>query len=771
MALPRCESLSAPASCSGLVAVTLCAVLVAQSAQAQGSIVGTVRDEQTGVPLPGAIVALTDLDRAVSTDSAGSYLLRQVPAGPNHVSIRLVGYSPRALHALVPPDGQLEINVSMSRAPIPLPTVQVRAPVTIRGSDIGDSAAFPDRSMSIAAVRNHPSLAEPDVLHALAGGEVVMRPESPSGVHIRGGASDHTAYMLDGIPVFSPYHAAGMFSAWNPDALSRVHLSSYAPSPAYPQTLSGVIDAVTRAPGSNLRAQGSVSTTQARFTVNGPIRGSGAGYLISVRSGFPGIIAPKDEDSYLRGETGDWLAKLEAPAFGGRLRLLGYTSENDLNAAAVPEEDTAASGASRRNVFEWRSHSLGAEWSRQFSAATLRLVSWGAAGEATSFWAAPEARLRMRAVRRDGGLLATVDHTSPTATTLGGMRLERTETSYRINTDSTAARSWSLRTRQPIASAFAQQTRALTEMTDLRVAASLAQYRGDFYFAPRAQLRRRFSQRLTLTGSYSRAYQFAQSVRNPESVVGAVFPVDLYVAAGDSGIPVAKSDQSAVAADFRARSGVRVGAWLYTRRFDGLLLVAPQAGEPFTTGPFTVGAGDARGVSIDVSVSRARYGIIGSYGLQRVRFDYQDSSYVPEHGTTHLLESGVIVFPTATASVRLSATAALGRRTTAASSGIEWEGCNLLDRGCEFGGSPYYGGEPLGAVTLPLYLRVDLGARKHWHVNIGRRDAVIALFGTVTNVLGRKNVLTYTRDPSTRELTQIDMRPRSPLVVGLDWQF
>ena len=769
--LGGCDGLSVSARFTALVAMTLCAVLAARPAQAQGSITGTVRDEQTGAPLAGAVVALTDLDRVVSTDSAGNYLLRAVPAGPNHVSIRLVGYSSRALHALVPPDGQLQINVSMTRAPIPLPTVQVRAPVTIRGSDISDSATFPDRSMSIAAVRNHPSLAEPDVLHALAGGEVVMRPESPSGLHIRGGASDHTAYMLDGIPVFSPYHAAGMFSAWNPDALARVQLSTYAPSPAYPQTLSGVIDAVTRAPGSSLRTQGSVSTTQARFTVDGPIRGSGAGYLLSVRSGFPGIFAPKDEDSYLRGETGDWLAKVEAPAFGGRLRVLGYTSENDLTSAARAEADTATDELSRRNVFEWRSHSLGAEWSRLFSAVALRLVSWGAWGEAAAFWAAPEARIRMRSIRRDGGVLATVEHTSPKASTLGGLRLEQVQTSYRIGTDSSNSQSWRLRTRKPIASAFAQHSAGLTESTDLRIAASLAQFRGDLYFAPRAQLRRRLSQRITLTGSYSRAYQFAQSGRNPESIVGAVFPVDLYVAAGDSGMPVAKSDQSGVAADFRAGAGVRFGSWMYNRRFDGLLLVAPQVGEPFTTGPFTTGKGVARGLSVDVSVSRARYGIIGSYGLQRVRFDYRDSSYVPEHGTTHLLESGVIVFPAATASVRLSATAAMGRRTTAASGGFEWEGCNLLDQGCEFGGSPYYSGEPLGTATLPLYLRVDLGIRKHWHLDVGQRDAVIALFGTVTNVLGRRNVLTYSRDLSTRELTEIEMRPRSPLVVGLDWQF
>ena len=67
-----------------------------------------------------------------------------------------------------------------------------------------------ERESSIAALRNHPLLGEPDAFQALAGGEVVLRAESPSGVHLRGGASDQTAYLLDGIPVFSPFHSAGV---------------------------------------------------------------------------------------------------------------------------------------------------------------------------------------------------------------------------------------------------------------------------------------------------------------------------------------------------------------------------------------------------------------------------------------------------------------------------------------------------------------------------------------------------------------------------------
>ena len=306
----------------------------------QGTVVGRVWDAETADPVAGAVVTLTDLDRATGTDANGRYVLRQVPAGRHEITVHFIGFAHRSLHALVPQNGQLEIDVWLLPEPVRIQTMDVRAPVLVRGLDIGAAAAFPDREISAAAVRNDPQLTEPDAFEALDGGEVFLRPETPSGVNIRGGASDQTAYLLDGIPIFNPYHSGGISSGWNPDALSKLRLASADPMPSCPNTLSGSIEAVTRAPGDRVHAQGSVSTTQSRATFDGPLGPAGAGYLVSLRTGLPDGIAPKRESTYLRGETGDWLAKLEVPSLGGRIQLLGYGNENDLNtAAALPPQE------------------------------------------------------------------------------------------------------------------------------------------------------------------------------------------------------------------------------------------------------------------------------------------------------------------------------------------------------------------------------------------------------------------------------------------------
>jgi hypothetical protein len=682
--------------------------------------------------------------------------------------VRGLGYEERSMHALVPREGTLEINVALDPAPIRLPTHEVHGPVAIRGRDGADARAFPDRTMSIAAARNHPLLGEPDAVQALSGGEVVMDPETPSGVSIRGGASDQTAYALDGIPVFNPYHAAGLTSAWNPDALSGMSVVSTAPSLATPHALAGTIEAVTRDPGTRLGAQGALSTTQARLTFDGPLGAPGAGYVVSMRSGLHDAIAPSAEPSYLRAGNGDWMAKLASPLAGGQARVLAYGNDNEIEAANRATLDSDSIPPSRRNAFEWYARSFGAEWQRALPAGVVRLAAWQASGEERAEWA-PASAIAMDARRRDAGASASWEHRSARTAGVAELRVEHSRTSYRVDADSAAA--FGLGATNPIATAIVRQSITLARGLDLGAGATLATMSLGTFVGPEARIRWNPWRPLALTATVARTHQFTQSLRNAESVVGNVFPVDLAIGAGAPGVPVARGDLGVIAADIRPAPGVRAGIQAYARDARDLLLVAPRDGGPFADGAFTIGSSTARGLAADVAFTSARFAFVASYGLERARVAYGDSGYVPEHAATHRIEGGVIVFPAASASIRVGAVTEWGRRVTAIPGNFEWESCNLLDQGCEFAGSPDYTGQALGGTTLPAYSRVDASFRVHRHIGFAGRDAVVALFGTATNVLGWKNALTYTRDPVTGRSVAVEMRPQAPLVVGIDWRF
>ncbi|MGH7712710.1 MAG: carboxypeptidase regulatory-like domain-containing protein, partial [Gemmatimonadaceae bacterium] len=327
----------------------LLAMQVAAATQlAQATLTGTIRDAESGRPLVGATVTLVDMHRSTRTSDAGAYVFHGVPAGPQHIAVRFIGHAQRTLHALVPHNGLLEINVSLVAVPTRLTTLEVRPAAFVPGAEETDSRDAPDRAVSLTAVRNYPQLIEPDVFLALGGGWVHARAESPSGLHIRGGATDQTAYLLDGVPVFSPYHTAGVFSGWNPDAIARLELSGSAPRVTAPHALSGTVSAVSRTPADRVQSLGTASTSHARATIDGPLGSRGAGFLVSGRGGYPTIVARKDDASYQRGMTGDWLGKIEVPVRHGRLRLLGYLNENELHTAAIAEGAQPVPDSGRR---------------------------------------------------------------------------------------------------------------------------------------------------------------------------------------------------------------------------------------------------------------------------------------------------------------------------------------------------------------------------------------------------------------------------------------
>jgi hypothetical protein len=753
-----------------LVTTTVATLLVLQAPDS--SIAGLITDAETGAPLAGAVISVNGTAPSVTSQGDGSYLLTGLSAGSSEVVV--VGrphYHSHTFRAIVPPRGTIRIDIALHPAPTNLPAIEVRAPLPARDGDREESSFLADHHLSADAVRSDPRLAEADPLEALGGGDVVLAPESPEGLHIMGGASDQVAYRLDGVPVFSPYHGAGTFSAWNPDALSHLDLSS-GPGSGLADGLGGTLSAVTIAPAARAEMRGSVSSTQARSTFDGPLGWSDAGFLISLRSTFPGLLAHRREGSYVQGESSDWLAKLESPFAGGRLRLLGYGSDNAISAAGgLRTSDSLAT--SRRNSFLWEGQSFGADWARVVEGATVHLGLWSAAAEAGAHWPGPTLSTdHLETRRRDMGIESSVDLGQPGNRTSFRLRGGRSATFYRVREDGTDREDVPIDLATWLWSVGLSHEARISARGALALDMGAESWGGVFRVDPGAEFRWRLSDNVSFAAAYSRRHQFAQSLRNEESVVGSLFPADLFVDASPGGVPIASSDLGTVTFRYTPRDRIQFTGRAYLRNLDGLALVSPRSDGPFANpGSFRVGSGAGAGIAMQASVVGSHYGLLLSYGLQRMRLEFGDSSYLPAFSVTHSLETGVRFLPSAGTSISVAMTALFGRHGTAVTGPFEWEGCNLVDRGCEFAGSPRQARGSVGLLDLPTYLRLDLGLRKTWLVHIARRDAELALFGTLTNILDRHNVLTEVIDPITGSRGQVEMRPRSPLTIGLDWRY
>ena len=749
-----------------LVAVPLALALQPTPA----TISGEVRRADTGEPIAGVVVAAPDLGRETRTDTRGRYALSSMPAGPWHLTVRGLGFAPRTLHTLVPRAGVLELDVTMTPVPQRLAGVIVRQTVVARSGDDSARVDFPNRVVHREQINTYPLSAERDPLVALGGGEVSMRPEMPSGLHIRGAGADQTAYRLDGIPVLNPLHAGGMISTWEPDAIATARVVTV-PDDSRTLAVGGVVSATTRdVSRESGTGSTSVGTTQVRVTLHGALGADGGNFLFGVRSNAPSNAVARREGSYLRSEASDAITKVELPLFRGRLRVLDVRSDDEISAAAlVPAE--AAPVDPRRNLFEWGGRSSGIAWSRATARGTVRVSAWNATMRAAARWGAADAvgQRQLLNTRRDDGVSATGTRETSASTSNVGVSLERSATLYDARV--TGSTSMALQRRVVMASLFANRAQSLSRAVRVNAGASATAVSGRVVIDPRAGIRWSPVPKVTLTTDAARLHQFTQSLRNDESVVGTIFPVELFVNAGSGGVPIAVSDVVVFGIDSRPASGIRMAVQAFSRLSRGLALAAPHNSEPFVTGSVVVGGSRARGASLELSASGARASAQAVYGLQRVRYAANGAEWIPQFSTAQTLEGGMTVFPTPTFSINVGAIGGWGRRATPVIGAFEWESCNLRDRGCEFGGTPRAASEVLGTLRLPAYVRVDVGVRKHWHATIGARPVELSLFGTVSNLGNYRSVLTRAIDPVTRVATDIRMRPQAPLVIGLDWRF
>lgn len=111
--------------------------------RAQASVSGVVREDSTGKPVAGAVVAFEAIRRQTITDESGKYLLSDLPAGTRLMLVRRLGYiAAGTMVQLVSGETQIK-DVTLERVPARLDTVAVVGTAT-RGRGSGFDG-FADR--------------------------------------------------------------------------------------------------------------------------------------------------------------------------------------------------------------------------------------------------------------------------------------------------------------------------------------------------------------------------------------------------------------------------------------------------------------------------------------------------------------------------------------------------------------------------------------------------------------------------------------------------
>ena len=733
-----------------------------------GWLIGVVTNVASGLPLR-ADVTIDRPRRGERTDSTGRFTFRDVPAGSVHVRVNAFGYEPADTSVVVRAGDTTRVSFRLRVLPQSLAPVRTvaKSPERARFEEQATPSVV---SISGAEVRRVPAVGESDVLRSvslLPG--VVARNDFSAGFNVRGGEADQNLVLLDGIPIYNPFHLGGLFGTFIDKAVSGVDVITGAFPSRYGGRLSSVLDvkslAETRG-GAHGTAE--VSLLSSSVFAGGTVGTGKLSWNVAARRTYADKVV-----EWIRGsndfpyhfQDAQLRARLLLPN-GGALGLTSYAGK-DLLYHQDESIQLITDPGGPVNFPDDDDETITFDWGNQVAGLTLEQPLGGrttlaqrlAYSRFGTHFDLPSQRVYLAQSVAELQVGGSVTHAREHHTVSAGYEASSYRTSYReqiaigsgdngsdvefpdpLATDGDTT----LRQRPAMAGLFAEDLWKPNERWIVR-----AGLRGEYVsgarwtgVSPRASAKFFATTRLAFTASGGRYSQWMRAMRN-EDLPLRVF--DLWLGS-DKDIPVSTSTQL----------GLGVERWLSDTRFlrvEGYGKTYDHLAEPASTvdpriRPSLLRYYDGRSYGLDVYLRQLeRNGFSGwvaySYGV--TTRERNGLSYWPAHDRRH---NANVVATYAPAARRWALGSHLGVATGTPYTG--WAG--VMNRwrydpirgvwsGPGSDGTENVRGSRNGE-RFPFYWRLDLSAERRFEVG----GTSIKPYLNLVNVFNRKNVFLYTLD-------------------------
>ena len=353
----------------------ICLGVPASHAQQTASVAGRIEDE-AGNPFPAVLVTLSPFsglapDRTTLSDVQGVYRFVGLPSGEYRLRVSHLGYRIDQRDIELAPGETQRSDWQLEVAAVEVEGIDVRA----RRDEQRERARFESEAGVTARVvegeqlKLIPGLAEADVLRAvevLPG--VISTSDFSSAFNVRGGSADQNLILLDGFPLFNPFHLGGLFSVFNSDVIARAELFAGGFGAEYGGRVSSVlnVESISEPVDGVIRGEAGVSLLATRIALLGnlprftdaPSDAAGSWFLSARRSYFDQILRPISDFPYHLTDLQGGLA-FGIPG-GGQLRLVGYAGRDVLDLSEfTPPGETEATDILRIQ-WNWGNRMLGA---------------------------------------------------------------------------------------------------------------------------------------------------------------------------------------------------------------------------------------------------------------------------------------------------------------------------------------------------------------------------------------------------------------------------
>lgn len=242
---------------------------------------GYVQDAESGERLIGASIRLSaEGNNAGAVSNEFGFFSLKVDQGDIQLEAAYVGYQAQRTNVMVTDDKIIRIRLH-SITTLPELVIPSQNETETREQKSGSPTY-----MNMKELRTLPMPGgEADLLRqtALQPG-IQTGADGLGGLHVRGGNADQNLFLLDDVPVYSPSHALGLFSIFNPSTVSSVRLWKGDFPARYSGRASSVLDVRTR-DGDSQHFRGEVSSGlfASSAVVEGPLKRDKASFLLGGR--------------------------------------------------------------------------------------------------------------------------------------------------------------------------------------------------------------------------------------------------------------------------------------------------------------------------------------------------------------------------------------------------------------------------------------------------------------------------------------------------------
>jgi len=787
------------------------APLAAQTASevpAGGSVVGTVVAAATGQPIPNAVVVLESasdvsvvspgsgafLSRSLVavTDETGAYRFGSLHPGTYRLVVRHLGFHPAAVDVQLAQEAPFRVSVGLVVNPIQLEAVDTRAPVggtyarnrsaadDLRYGLLDAEQARNDRFLEgDAAVLTHAevteavTLGETDLFRAiqrLPG--VSTRDDYTAALWTRGAPWSETRVYFDGLPLFNPVHAIGVFAGVNPDAVGAASFHPGVRPVAIGEGAAGVLNVTSRrASRPGFSGLGELSVISARGAGDWGSPGGRTSGMLAVRRSYVDLITRlaetfgADSGTYIPYSFYDVTGRFDADlGHGIGFEASGLWEEDDIH-GDVPGLLKATRG----------------HWGNRLGRATLSVPLGGVRARTTVGVSDFSGRLGPAATpldvaapglpvpehaltRNDVGVfilrsdLAPADAgTRPTWT--AGIQMALHSQNYlgqypRPYPVVVLPDTLSLRERLPVVAAWGERRWSLGRRAAMEAGLRVETHRPvrnapSVGFAPKLAFRVTPPVLgITFTAALERSWQYTQALAPAGPSIGPdLYVTDVWLAASDT-IPAVRADVATVGAEMWIGAGWTASANLYGRRATGVAEPEPSPGPLDSQRPIFVQAENrAHGIELSLRklVGRWTGAVSYSYGHSNLRaasgywFNHNVYTWPSSADRRHSVDA--TAFYRVTPSLRLGAafTAATGAPFSRFLLGVAPCDSTLATQ-CPPADTAALEIDQPNAVRAPAYASLDLLVDWSRTLASGVR---IGAFLQVRNVLNRNNAVTY----------------------------